>query len=138
MFARQIAAYFFRDTSSLNHARELSGVLDCLTHILLLYAATALGVWDDARIEVGVAEGVLAICSGAGCALVTFFVLRRLQQACIKTFGDPLGGSLTPSSVRGLPPIVGLLLHVVLRPIAEEMFFRRLLLGRVGAIMPMQ
>lgn len=133
-FAARMLGVWVRNDGS-DAANQLSGIVDGALHLLLLYGVSVLGGWD-LRVDLGAAEGTLAIVAGVAFAMGSFFGLRRLQRSCIKGCGDPLGGSLTPLALRGLNWIVGLLSHVVLSPLSEELFFRGLLLGRVDALLP--
>ena len=133
-FSRRILSVVSRDDSK-DALGDLAGVQSCALHLLLLYAVVSLGALD-LRIDVSAAEGILAVFAGAAFAFASFFGLRRLQRACIRMFGDPLGGSLTPATLRGMESVVALLAHVVLSPVTQELFFRRLLLGRVSALLP--
>ena len=110
-------------------ARDLAGVVEIAFHLVLLYIAITFGSWGLFDIEFF--EALLCLMLGAAFAVLTFFGLRRLQQWCSHTFGDFLGGALTPAAVRGIAPLFGLISYGFLCPISEELFYRRLLLNRI-------
>lgn len=134
LFARRVLSVVTRDDSR-DTAGDLAGVQSCALHLLMLYTVVSLGALE-LRVGVSAAEGVFAVFTGAAFAVASFFGLRRFQRLCTRMIGDPIGGSLTPATLRGLEPIAALLAHVVLCPVAQELFFRRLLLSRVGALLP--